>query len=287
MLIYTLRHTQTSINRFQTVQLKFKICSFWQDLYSSWHLQVLLIHSHSSARVLNILQATWIWILSPHQSQQARKRKGSLCISPLLRAKALRMTMACRLPPLWAESFAGSSFLTENVVLGGGQVLTFAPHLAWAKRFFYTRTPYGCYRMDGQMPPNWSSHLFSKWRLCSSINTANVIELSFPLNNIISWLSAPGTSSPSPRPFARVVFHLLEHSFHTLMPPPPTRPWLRLLSFHSFFFFFCRNPQHVRSQFTDQELNLYPLQWDYGVLASKPPGKSLFSFFVSDFELLW
>ena len=124
-----------------------------------------------------------------------------------------------------------------------------------------------------------------KWRLCSSTNSANIIELSFPLNNVIR---APGTSSSSPRPFAQVVFHLLEHSFHTLMPPYPHMPLIEVtfFSFFFFFFLFCQNPQHVRSQFTDQRLSLYSLQWDYGVLASEPPGKSLFSFFVSDFKLL-
>lgn len=94
------------------------------------------------------------------------------------------MTMATL--PLVLRVLLVHLFWTENVVLGGVRALTLAPILLEPSAFSTPAPLYGCYRMDGQMPPNWSSHLFSKWRLCSSINTANVIELSFPLNNIIS-----------------------------------------------------------------------------------------------------
>ena len=32
-------------------------------------------------------------------------------------------------------------------------------------------------------------------------------------------------------------------------------------------------------QFSDQRLNLSPLHWEFGILATGPPGKSLFSVF--------
>lgn len=240
MLIYTLRHTQTSIHRFQTVQLKFKICSFWQDLYSSWHLQVLLIHSHSSARVLNILQATWIWILSPHQSQQARKRKGSLCISPLLRAKALRMTMACRLPPLWAESFAGSSFLTENVVLGGVRSWRLLP--SCLSQAFSTPAPLMAVIGWWANAPKLSSHLFSKWRLCSSINTANVIELSFPWITLLADFQLLGHHLPLQGLLPEWYFICLNILSTHWCPHPPHAPDWGYFLFILFFFFFLPKP---------------------------------------------
>ena len=37
-----------------------------------------------------------------------------------------------------------------------------------------------------------------------------------------------------------------------------------------------------RSHFPEQELNPGPLQWDHGVLATRPPGKSLILFVFTD-----
>ena len=44
------------------------------------------------------------------------------------------------------------------------------------------------------------------------------------------------------------------------------------------FFFFDRGLWHARSKFPDQGLNLCPLLWQCGVLATRLPGKSLISF---------
>lgn len=104
----------------------------------------------------------------------------------LTHSQGLENDYACRLLPLCAGSFAGSSFLKEDVVFGGGQVLTFAPHLAWVKRSFLHPYPI-CLLQGGRAnAPELEFSSLCKWRHCSSANSANVVKLSFPLNNVIS-----------------------------------------------------------------------------------------------------
>ena len=62
-------------------------------------------------------------------------------------------------------------------------------------------------------------------------------------------------------------------SFYIPVTSPLSNIWLKY--FLQFFFFFHCTTWHVGSQFPDQGLNPWPLQWKHGVVTTGALGKSL------------